>query len=127
MKTPMQAKPPASLHLPTPYLAMVQALLRQHLPQAQVWAYGSRARGDHYEASDLDLVARNSNDLKQKQSDLETVRDAFVESDLPIIVQIVDWARIPPAFHAEIQACFVIVQDGIPTGNKLDNVASSLL
>jgi predicted nucleotidyltransferase len=106
-----QAKPPTALHLPARYLAMVQALLRQHLPQAQVWAYGSRARGDHYDASDLDLVARCPSDLAQKQVDLDRAREAFVESNLPIIVQIVDWARIPPAFHAEIQACYVPVQE----------------
>lgn len=90
---------------------MVQAILRLHLPHAQIWAYGSRVRGDHYDASDLDLVARHPSDLKQKHLDLDSLREAFVESNLPIIVQIVDWARIPPAFHAEIQACYAVVHE----------------
>ncbi|WP_420834929.1 nucleotidyltransferase domain-containing protein [Serpentinimonas raichei] len=34
----------------------MRALLQQHIPEAGVWAYGSRVRGDHYPASDLDLV-----------------------------------------------------------------------
>ena len=46
------------LHLPEKYLQQVHALLRQHIPQAEVWAYGSRVHGDGFEASDLDLVAR---------------------------------------------------------------------
>ena len=45
-----------TLHLPEPYAAQVRALLQQHIPEAGVWAYGSRVRGDHYPASDLDLV-----------------------------------------------------------------------
>ena len=47
-----------TLHLPEPYAAQVRALLQQHIPEAEVWAYGSRVRGDHYAASDLDLVVR---------------------------------------------------------------------
>ena len=47
-----------TLHLPEKYASQVRALLRQYIPEAEVWAYGSRVRGDHYDASDLDLVAR---------------------------------------------------------------------
>jgi hypothetical protein len=32
------------------------------------------------------------------------------ESNLPIIVQLVDWARIPNDFHAEIAQNYVVVQ-----------------
>ena len=42
---------PHVLHLPEKYAAQVRALLQAHIPEAQVWAYGSRVRGDHYEAS----------------------------------------------------------------------------
>ena len=48
----------SKLHLPGRYLQMVQAILQTHLPNAEVWAYGSRVNGDYYEASDLDLVVR---------------------------------------------------------------------
>jgi hypothetical protein len=40
------------------------------------------------------------------------VKDAFSESNLPILVQLVDWAGIPAAFHDEIAANYVAVQKG---------------
>jgi predicted nucleotidyltransferase len=101
----------SKLHLPERYLQMVQTILQTHLPNAEVWAYGSRVNGDYYEASDLDLVVRQPEDLSRKQSNLGEVVEAFSESNLPIIVQLVDWARIPNDFHAEIADNYVVVQD----------------
>ncbi|RKT44719.1 restriction endonuclease subunit S [Thiocapsa rosea] len=105
-----------ALHLPARYLAIVQDILRRYLPHAEVWAYGSRVNGDHYDASDLDLVVRQPDDLSRRQPDLDEVAGAFSDSDLPILVQIVDWARIPAAFREEIEAEYVVLQstDGGP-------------
>lgn len=100
----------ALLELPASYLKMVQDILRTHLPNAEVWAYGSRVNGDCYAASDLDLVVRQPDDLRRRQSNLPDVIEAFSESDLPIIVQLVDWASIPAEFHREIAANHVLVQ-----------------
>ena len=108
----MSKSPENGLQLPARYLVMVQDILREHLPQADVWAYGSRVHGDSYEASDLDLVARDPVDLCREIPALWSVQQAFVDSDLPIIVQIVDWARISRAFHAEIEAGYVVIQAG---------------
>lgn len=105
------------LHLPEKYLQQVHALLRQHIPQAEVWAYGSRVHGDGFEASDLDLVARFSDGAAPEAMRLGPLREALTESNLPIFVQIVDWASIPAAFREEILARYVVVQrvNGIPT------------
>jgi predicted nucleotidyltransferase len=100
----------SKLHLPERYLQMVQAILQTHLPNAEVWAYGSRVNGDYYEASDLDLVVRQPEDLSRQQINLDEVIDAFSESNLPIIVQLVDWARIPESFHDEIMAKYAVIQ-----------------
>jgi uncharacterized protein len=101
-----------TLHLPEKHLSLVQQLLQQHIPQAEVLAYGSRVNGDYYEASDLDLVARFPHTLPRKVFRLAPVQDAFVESNLPIIVQIVDWEGIPDSFHDEILAGYVVIQKG---------------
>jgi predicted nucleotidyltransferase len=98
------------LFLPEKYLKMVQDILQTHLPNAEVWAYGSRVNGDYYDASDLDLVVRQPNNLTQRQFNLDEVKDAFVESNIPIIVQLVDWARIPNSFHEEILAKYAVLQ-----------------
>ncbi len=37
------------------HLEMVQAILRTHLPEREVWAFGSRVNGKAKPASDLDL------------------------------------------------------------------------
>lgn len=102
---------PTSLHLPERYRQILLPLLRQHVPQAEVWAYGSRVTDDYYEASDLDLVVRNHDNLSQPSDGIFDLQEALVESDIPLQVQVVDWARIPEAFHAEIEAGYVVVQD----------------
>jgi len=112
---------PGSLHLPKGYLAIVQAILRRYLPQAEVWAYGSRVNGDHYDASDLDLVVRRPDDLTRRQPDLDEVAAAFSDSDLPILVQILDWARIPAAFREEIEAGYVVLQAGVASAPTKEN------
>jgi len=103
----------AHLQLPERYLQMVLTVLQNHLPNAEVWAYGSRVNGDHYEASDLDLVVRQPDDLTKAQRNLGEVIEAFSDSDLPIIVQVVDWARIPREFQDEIMANYIVVWTGV--------------
>jgi predicted nucleotidyltransferase len=98
------------LFLAPRYLAQVKTILAEHLPDAQVWAYGSRVNGDHYDASDLDLVVHFLSDKAQEPFRLSAVREAFSESNLPIIVQLVDWDRIPKSFRDEILAGYVVVQ-----------------
>ncbi len=115
----MEALETATLHLPERYLQMVLAILQTHLSSAEVWAYGSRVNGDYYEASDLDLVVRQPEDLSRQQLNLGEVIDAFSESNLPIIVQLVDWARIPGDFHAEIAENYVVVQQAKSEAGRL--------
>ena len=117
----MPASPTISLDLPQKYLEQVQALLRDHVPHVEVWAYGSRVTGDSHEASDLDLVLRNPQDLQEENSALSELKEAFIESNLPIRVDVMDWARIPTSFHREIERAHVVVQEGgcHPSSTKL--------
>ena len=99
------------LKLPSRYHEMLLVLLSRYVPDAEVWAYGSRVNGDCHDASDLDLVVRNPSALQETMSDLMDLKDALVESDLPIRVDVVDWARIPEAFRREIERAYVVVQE----------------
>jgi len=101
-----------SLQLPPRYLEIVQSMLDRYLPKAEVWAYGSRVSGDCHDASDLDLVVRNPAALDTSLPDLPDLKEALVESNLPIRVDLVDWARIPEAFRREIKRAYVVVQRG---------------
>ncbi len=94
------------------HLAAVQAILREHVPAAEVWAYGSRVNGRAHAASDLDLVVRNPKDLNQKHVNIDELKEAFSESNLPFIVDVLDWARIPESFRLQIEKGHVVIQEG---------------
>ena len=97
------------LDLPRRYREQIEALLREHVPGVEVWAYGSRVNGRSHEGSDLDLVLRGP-DLQQIDSGmfLDLV-EALEESNVPIIVQAHDWARLPERFHREIERKYVVL------------------
>ncbi|MGQ9614457.1 MAG: nucleotidyltransferase family protein [Chloroflexus sp.] len=105
------------LDLPAQYLAQVRTILQTYVPEYEVWAYGSRVRGEAFAASDLDLVVRNPRHLSEPCDHIVALREAFVASNLPIRVDVVDWARIPPSFHHEIERGYVVVQPAMSTDN----------
>ena len=107
----MPASPTIALNLPQKYLELVKALLRAHVPHAEVWAYGSRVTGSGHKASDLDLVLRNPKNLQEAFGTLDELKEAFSERKLPIHVDIMVWARIPTSFHREIERAHVVVQE----------------
>lgn len=104
----------AGLDLAERYLDAVRAILRLHVPDYDVWAYGSRVTGGAFAASDVDLVLRRPAYLQTPCDRLFDLRDAFVESDLPVRVDVMDWARLPDAFRREIEQRYVVVQTAQP-------------
>lgn len=95
------------LVLPERYRRQVEKILRDWIPDAEVWAYGSRVDGTSYEASDLDLVVRAPGLKPISAMDMEALREAFRESNIPIIVEACDWARLPTSFHREIERNYI--------------------
>ena len=70
----------------------------------EVWAYGSRVNGTAHEGSDLDLVIRTP-DLERMQPDIfSDLKDKIRESNIPIVIEIFDWAMLPLSFHKNIEA-----------------------
>lgn len=90
------------LDLRQEWLEILRQILAVHVPDAEVWAYGSRVQGTSHNGSDLDLVVRNPGDLTKSQPDLFLLKDALSESNIPILVDVLDWALIPEAFRQEI-------------------------
>jgi len=101
------------LDLPDSWRRQIEALLAEHVPEAEVWAYGSRVTGRNHEASDLDLVLRGPNLEPVPTGQLSDLADALDESDIPIIVQFHDWPSLPPSFRPEIKRQYVVLR-GIP-------------
>lgn len=93
-------------------LATVRRILAAFTPRAEVWAFGSRISGRAHPGSDLDLVVRNPADLDAAQPGLASLQAAFSDSDLPFLVDVVDWARIPESFRHEIERAHVVLRAG---------------
>ena len=70
----------------------------------QVWAYGSRVNGMAHEGSDLDLVIRTPELKKMPIDDYLNLVEQIRESNVPIVVELYDWARLPETFHKNILA-----------------------
>ncbi len=81
-------------------LAIIKAILVRHVPQYEVWAFGSRAKHTAKPYSDLDLaiMTRQALTLDARAA----LVDAFSESDLPWKVDIVDWATVGESFKRVI-------------------------
>ena len=103
----------SNINLKPEYLAVVCKILATYVPDAEVWIYGSRTNRDAHESSDLDMVVRNPDDLTQTQKNIAKLKNAFVECDLPILVDILDWARLPENFHERITKCYEVIQKPI--------------
>ena len=97
------------LDLPRPYRKQLEALLCEHVPGVEVWAYGSRVSGESHEGSDLDLVLRSPT-LEPLGGEYLDLVEALENSNIPILIQVHDWARLPASFHQEIERDFVVVQ-----------------
>jgi predicted nucleotidyltransferase len=106
----MPAHDAADLLLTASQRAELADLLRRHVPQAEVWAYGSRVNGGAHEGSDLDLVLRHPDDETCRIHALDAAREALQDSALPILVELHDWADLPASFRREIEARHIVIQ-----------------
>ena len=99
------------LALPRRYRDQLEALLREHVPGVEVWAYGSRVNGESHDGSDLDLALRGPA-LEPLDGGYYDLLEAIEKSSIPILVQTHDWAMLPESFHREIERDDIVVQQG---------------
>ena len=100
----------SGLALAPRHLAELRSLLRLHVPDAEVLAFGSRVCGGAHEGSDLDLVVRNVQGPARPVAGVVALQEALRDSALPMLVEVHDWALVPAAFHAAIQRAHVPLQ-----------------
>ena len=98
------------LDLPRRYREQLESLLGEHVPDVEVWAYGSRVNGRGHDASDLDIVLRGPA-LQPLGDGFFDLLEAIENSNIPILVQAHDWARLPESFHHEIERDYVVLQN----------------
>lgn len=105
----MPQMPLEQLNLSSLHLAQLKELLRLHISEAEVWAYGSRVTGGAHEGSDLDLVVRNPLDLAQAVQVTQVLRQAIQSSTLPMLIDIHLWSDLPEGFQRNIEKGYVII------------------
>ena len=79
----------------------VRAILKAHVPEFEVWAFGSRAAGTAGAYSDLDLAIAGEGPLDSARR--AALHEAFVESDLPWKVDLVDWVSVGERFRQAVE------------------------
>ncbi len=87
------------IDLPEADLATVKHLVSKYLPDCKAYAFGSRVRGTARKYSDLDIESDKPVDLARQES----LRDAFSESNLPILVDLVDLRTVSETFRKRIE------------------------
>ena len=112
------------LNLPRRYRKQLEALLRQHVPGVEVWAYGSRVSGESHQGSDLDLVLRTST-LEPLGGEFLDLIEALEESNIPILIQVSDWATLPKTFHREIERDYIALVASGEARIQTDGITSS--
>lgn len=70
----------------------------------EVWAFGSRVTGEAHDGSDLDLVIKTPDGKKLAMETFRDLKQKIIQSNIPIIVQLFDWARLPESIHKNIEA-----------------------
>jgi predicted nucleotidyltransferase len=102
-----------ALDLPPTHLLELRNILDTFAPDAEVWAFGSRVNAESHGGSDLDLALRNPAQLDSPQPKMAELRTALQESNLPILVDILDWARLTEEFRHEIDDRHVVLRPPI--------------
>ena len=92
------------------YLATVERILAEHVPECEVRAFGSRATWTARDYSDLDLAVVGKGPLHWRT--LGGLKEAFEESNLPMRVDVLDWHAISESFRDMVERGYVVVQAG---------------
>jgi len=82
-------------------LMFIKNSLKQTFPDATIYVFGSRVKGTAKKYSDIDIAIDNKKPIPLKE--LSHIEEIFSESDLPILVDLVDWHRISSEFQTVIK------------------------
>ncbi len=95
------------IDLPPDQLEQVRELVRLHLREGRVFAFGSRVSGKSRKFSDLDLMVKADGGVPWRT--LADIRESFESSDLPITVDVIDWDSCTEQFRRIVEPQLVRV------------------
>ena len=73
-----------AIQLPEPQVQIIQRILRQQVPQAQVFAFGSRVNGNPRKYSDIDLGACAAEGVEAKRVEKEPNSSPLLRTVAPL-------------------------------------------
>ena len=79
------------------YLDDLISIFDEYCPNATILAYGSRLNGNAHKGSDLDLAV-----LSNKSFDLSKLKETITQSNIPFLVDILEFNSLPDEFKKEI-------------------------
>lgn len=103
-----------TINIKPEYLEEIKGILEKYIPGVEVWAFGSRLGDFCHDGSDLDLVLKYRDNIPVPLEKIQILKESFSESNIPFLIDVIDWARIPDSFHDEILKGYVIIQDSKP-------------
>src|SRR5688572_3208977 len=74
------------------YKNIIMPIIERYVPEAKIILYGSRARGDFQEGSDIDIALDMGS--KIDSSLMSSIMWDIDDSDLPILFDIVDFSKM---------------------------------
>ncbi len=92
------------LNVKDEYLKELKDIFTKYCPKAEIWAYGSRVKNDYHSGSDLDMVVKSFNDDNKFVYEL---KDLLNDSDIPFLIDIQDFEKLPKSFQDEIKKEYV--------------------
>ena len=88
---------------------LARRILRAFAPHCEAWVFGSRATGRNVRrSSDLDIALVS--DPPMGWSELEDLRDLFAASNLPMRVDLVALAELPPPVRRAVEEEHVVLR-----------------
>lgn len=86
------------------YLKILKDIFNSYCPNAEIWAYGSRIKGEAHPGSDLDLVVK---DFHDENKNIFELKELINNSNIPFIVDIQAFDRLPESFRKEIEKNYI--------------------
>ena len=100
-----------NLDLRPDHMDIVRDVLRRHVPDRKVLAFGSRVTWTAKHYSDLDLAVLGDEPLPLDLT--SALAESFDDSDLPFKVDVVDWASTSKSFRKVIKTSCVVLVDRV--------------
>jgi uncharacterized protein len=82
------------------YKKIIIDIISEKLPAAKIYLFGSRARGTNLSGADIDVALDNH--LEIPLSQLFKIQQAIEDSDVPLMVDVVDLHSVSDEFKNQV-------------------------